>query len=218
MNNPNLAIALAFYRSVFNDFIVHDPSQRSCYRSSMRNVVRRIQTEGLTFVSKSLPDLGKACETSIISGDTLIVPRTFGLHWKSKLPNLMWEQFHILFDDFGTPRQVETEDAVWAYFVIRQVTLAFSKAKDIPSRMTPEEATKGFCERIVEEPAITAPSWLLNEARALIRRIVMEGDELHPILKQWVLEPVGKHGPGAVSEQIPRRNKYLFPSWSARLE
>jgi hypothetical protein len=210
MNNPNLAIALAFYHSVFNDFIVHDPSQRPCYRSSMRYIVRRITSEGITFVSKSLPDLGKACETSIISGEPIKVPKTFNCHWKSVLPSLMWEQFHVLFDDTGTPRQTETEDAVWAYFVIRQVCLAFSKAKDIPSRMTPDEAMTSFKERIVEQPAITAPSWLLNEARALIRRIVMDGDGLHPMLKQWVETPIGKHGPGAVAEKEKGLDKWNF--------
>jgi len=210
MNKPNLAIALAFYHSVFNDFIVHDPSQRSCYKTSARYLENRLRSESFGLLVRSLPDLGKAIESSLITGENLIVPPGFRIHWRSALPSFMYGCFRTLFDDAGHPLGCETSEAVYRFFALRQICLAFSKAQDIPSRMTPEEAKASFKERIVDDPTITAPSWLLNEARALIRRVVMEDDHLHAMLAQWEAIPFGRHGPGAVAEKEKGLLKWVF--------
>jgi len=210
MNNPHLIIASAFYRHVFKDFIVHDPLLRSCYKTSARYLKLRLETEGLGFISNSLPKLGKACEISLMTGSKLIRPAAFSKHWRSELPNFLYELFIKLFDDSGHPRMSETQDATWAFYVIRQVCLAFSKAKDIPSKMTVEEAFSGFRDRVSENPEITAPSWLLNEARRLITCVLMDDGRLHPSLAQWAEEPYGRHGPGAVACKERGLNKWKF--------
>jgi len=210
MNNPNLALVLAFYHSVFKDFIVHDPSNRSCYKSSARYLRLRLEREGLGLVSRMLPDLGKACETSLITGQALKLDQNFRKHWRSVLPSFLYPLWLELFDDTGRPRMSKTPEAVWAFKVIRQVCMAFSKARDIPSRMTIDEAIKGFRNRIAEEPAITAPSWLLNAARSLIRRLVMDEDRLNAMLAQWDSYPYGRHGPGAVAEKEKGLSKWNF--------
>jgi len=210
MNKPNLALALAFYHSVFNDFIVHDPSQRLCYKTSARYLKLRLESEGSWLLVRSLPLLGKAIETSLITGKGLSCPPGFRKHWRSELPSFMYECIRTLFDDSGIPLGLETAEAVYRFYALRQVCLAYSKAQDIPSRMTPEEAKASFVERISEEPEITAPSWLLNEARALITRVVMEDGRLHPMLAQWVEEPFGRHGPGAVAMKEKGLSKWMF--------
>lgn len=210
MNKPDLAITLAFYTSVFKDFIVHDPFNKTCYKSSARYLKLRLENEGVPFFSKTLPDLGKAIEKSVITGCIFNTPVSFAKHWRSQLPNFLYECFIQIFDDFGHPRQSRTQDAGYAYYVLRQVCMAFSKAIDIPSRMTEDEALKGFIQRIAEDPVISAPSWLLNEARALIRRVVMEDDQLHAMLAQWVEEPYGRHGPGAVAGKEKGLSKWNF--------
>jgi len=209
MNNHDLALVLAFYKTVFSDFSSHDPSQRLCNRSNVRYAVRRIRHEGTEFVSKSLPLLGKACEASLVSGEPFQVPTTFALHWRSKLPSFMYNYFVQLFDDSGSPRDA-TSGQAYAYWVVRQVCLAYSKATDIPSRMTEEEAIKSFSSRITEEPVITAPSWLLNRARRLIQAVVMDGDSLNPSLAQWDTDPYGRHGPGAVAQKETGLSKWNF--------
>jgi len=210
MNIPNLAIVLAFYTSVFKDFIVHDPSQRSCYKASARYLKLRLENEGLGLISNSLPELGKACEISLITGEPLKVPVSFRTHWRSALPSFLYQQWKRLFDDEGNPLMAETDEAAWSYLVIRQVCMAFSKAEDIPSRMTQLEAMFSFRKRIAEDIAITTPSWLLNRARQLIHAVVMEGDRLHPMLAQWESIPYGRHGPGAVAGKEKGLSKWNF--------
>jgi len=210
MNKPHLALALAFYHSVFKDFIVHDPSQRLCYKTSARYLKLRLESEGLVLLVRSLPVMGKAIETSIITGEPLKVPSGFRKHWRSELPSLLYGCFRTLFDDSGHPLGAKSPEAVYRFYVLRQVFMAFSKAVDMPSRMTLEEAKASFKERIVEEPTITTPSWLLNRARALIRRVVMDGDRLHPMLAQWVEIPFGRHGPGAVAMKEKGLLKWSF--------
>jgi len=210
MNRLNLALVLAFYKNVYHDLSLHDPSQRSCNRANALYVLLRIKNEGLEFVSKALPVLGKACETSLVTGTPLLVDRSFGKHWRSKLPSFMYNYLCILFDDSGIPRMLETQEAAYAYWAVRQVTLAYSKAEDIPSRMTEDEAIKSFSSRITDEPVITAPSWLLNEARRLIQSVVMDGDYLNPSLAMWDSIPYGRHGPGAVAGKERGLRKWNF--------
>jgi len=210
MNQPYLALALAFYKSVFNDFIVHDPSNKSCYKTSARYLTLRLETEGIGLLVRALPDMGKALETSLITGEAFVTPVGFSKHWRSQLPNFMYGCFRTLFDDCGHPLNRQDKEAVFCFFALRQVCLAYSKAQDVPSRMTLDEAKIAFRERISEEPEITAPSWLLNEARSLIKRVVMENGRLHAMLAQWVDNPYGRHGPGAVAGKEHGLSKWLF--------
>jgi len=210
MNKPHLSLALAFYSAVFKDFIVHDPSNKTSYKTSARYLLQRLETEGLSLLTRALPEMGKAMETSLITGEVFVTPPYFSKHWRSELPNFMYGCFRTLFDDSGHPLGVESAEAVYCFFALRQVCLAYSKVTDIPSRMTLAEAEKAFRERIVEEPTITAPSWLLNKARALIQGVVMEDGRLQAMLAQWVENPYGKHGPGAVAGKEHGLSKWDF--------
>jgi len=210
MNIPNLALVLAFYTSVFKDFIVHDPSKRLCYESSARYLILRLRKEKFGLVSNSLPILGKAVETSLITGSNFVTPSGFSKHWRSELPSFMYDLFYILFDNSGHPRMSVAEEAVWAFFCIRQVCMAYSKATDIPSRMTTDEALAGFVSRVTEDPVITTPSWVLNRARMLLKHVLMDDDRLHASLEQWVTLPFGRHGPGAVAEKERGLLKWNF--------
>lgn len=211
MNKPHLAIALAFYSHVFKDFMTHDPSQRSCYKTSGRHLILRLGSEGYGLLAQKLPELGKAMETSLITGYRFdFDSQTFKKHWRSQLPNFMYGCFRTLFDDSGHPLGARDESAIYRFFALRQVCSAFSKAKDIPSRMTLAEATKSFRERITEPPVISAPSWLLNEVRRLIKSVVMEDGRLHPSLAQWESNPFGRHGPGAVAGREKGLSKWSF--------
>jgi len=210
MNYPHLATMLAFYRSVFKDLTALSPAQRMCNRVSAKYVIKRILNEGIIFASQSLPELGKAIEASIISGKVLSFSSTFSRHYNSSLPSFCYDYFITLFDNDGHPRRARDSEAVFAYYALRQICLAFSKCKDIPSKMSSDEAIKSFSDRIVAKATITAPSWLLNRARVLIQNVVMDGDRLHPILAQWDSIPFGKHGPGAVAQREKGLSKWFF--------
>jgi len=224
---------LAFYSNVFNDLDVRTPCFKTTnkrmllhhdmsytvnhVRNDMKNyVLNRLQSEGISFISYSLPSLGKAVEISLITGKVLDVPFTFGKRYSSQLPAFMYVFFRTLFDDNGVPLWTladcsnTEQDAAYALFALRQVLLAFSKASDLGTLMSNEEAMKAFSLRIAEQSVITTPSWVLNQARKLLKEVLMEGDELNPMLAQWVTEPFGRHGPGAVAGKEKGFDKWNF--------
>jgi len=197
---------LAFYKSVLKDLALTSSYYRECNRPSEHYLLKRLCSEGIIFVSKSLPELGKAAEISMITGKPIVVPQTFKLRWMSRLPVFLGNYFQDAWDDDGRPKWVlaEPDDTgkrtqSYAFYCIRQVCLAYSKATDLGTLVSDEDALKAFSERISGQPEITAPSWLLNAARHLLRSLLMEGDKLNAMLAQWDEDPIGKHGPGAVA-------------------
>jgi len=182
-------LAPAFYKSVFSDLTALVSFHKEDNRRSALYLLKRIEKEGLSVISRSLPELGKAVEVALITGTKVSVPQTFSLHWRSKLPNFMHSYFVQLFDSTGMPRYLARElyaqsDAVFAFWAIRQITLAFSKARDLGCLVSDDEALKSFTSRISAQAEITAPSWLLNRARQLLKAVIGDDDRLDPSLEQ----------------------------------
>jgi hypothetical protein len=208
--------AVTFYKFVFRDFSSLSPKHKVSNKLSYQYVAKRIGAESITFVSNALPKLGKAAETSMITGEPIEVPTGFQLHWRSKLPCFMYEYFKDAWDEVsGIPlwvlaREQSKQDCAFALWAIRQVCCAFSKARDLGSLVTDEEALSAFRTRISQECEINAPSWLLNQARRLITEVVMDGDRLNAMLAQWASEPYGRHGPGAVAGKEKSLRKWFF--------
>jgi len=206
----------AFYRSVFKDLNALDSFQKDVNLRSAQYILQRIECEGLCVVSRSLPSLGKAVEKALITGTKLIVPASFAIHWRSALPNFMFNYMSILFDKAGSPLHLLRSDnspnheEAFAFWAIRQVTMAFSKARDVGCMVSDDEALMNFQSRITGQPVITAPSWLLNRARALIKGVIGSDDRLDPSLEQWLVEPYGRHGPGAVAGKERGPSKWAF--------
>jgi len=203
----------AFYHSVFLDIAYYLPRFKNCLKHSAAYLRKRYAREGMTIVSRSLPVLGKAIETCVITGQKLILPPGFTTHYMSSLPAFLYDLIHTFISDNGLPCWVtssEEEDAAFCFYAVRQITMAFSKAIDLGSQQTKEEALSAFSSRIQELTCITAPSWLLNRARALLKQLLMEDGHLHPMLAQWDSIPFGRHGPGAVAEREKSLSKWRF--------
>jgi len=210
-------IVLAFYTAVFSDLVVHSPTYKSCCTHSKKYLFKRLLSEGISFASNSLPTLGKAVETSVITGKAFVCPTGFSRHWRSSLPNFMFEYFDVLFSNDGIPidlTSMDLDDPVgdraFAFWAIRQVCSAFSKAEGLGCKMSDEEALKAFEARITSQEVISAPTWVLDKARRLIKDVVGCDDALDPMLEMWDLEPYGKHGPGAVAEKEKGLAKWNF--------
>jgi len=209
--------ALAFYKSVFKDLACTSSYYQKRLRPSECYLLKRLHSEGIIVISKSLSEMGKAAEISMITGEPIKIPQTFKLRWKSRLPVFLYDLFIEAWDDDGRPKWVlATPDDTgkanqsYAYYCIRQICLAYSKAVDLGTSVTNDEALASFVDRISGQPDITAPSWLLNNARRLLREVTMDGDSLNAMLAQWDEDPYGRHGPGAVACKEKDLSKWNF--------
>lgn len=173
----------------------------------------RLKHEGEFFVVNCLPLLGKAFDKSLITNQTIEVPKGFDLFGSTRLPVYLHSLFAMVLDDEGNPKSFTSEehsDVANTIYWIRQITLAFSKVSDVECSQTEEEAFCLFRERVTRPPNILCPSWLMNDIRKNIASVVMDGEELAAPLAQWAEAPWGRHGPGAVSEGEKGSDKWHF--------
>jgi len=201
-----------------------------CLQFDLNYVSERIQNEGETFVVSQLSQLGKAIDISLVTEEPLHVPEGFNLLGKSRLPALFNCLFKEVFNDNGVPmykfdQQSYTNYCVSmrggldfvpirtvAYYVqlLRQLTLAFSKVEDVPSMMLPSDAACAFKARITTKREITLDRRTIWATRKLLHDVLMDGTELNARLAQWVENPFGKHGPGAVAGREKGSDKWDF--------
>lgn len=120
---------------------------------------RRRLAEGLTFLTITMPSLGKAVEAGISTG-RFECPTTFKRMGSTQLPQFLYEHFSLVFDKDGyvldDPTSLRT---------VRQLTLLFYK---LETPLTPEGeelASKQFIERDmdvkIDNPALKNAGWPL---------------------------------------------------------
>lgn len=99
--------------------------------------------------------------------------------------------------------------AVW---FLRQTLLIHSKRTDLPTIAVEQEEVDGFVERIQSKPEITLPNYVLRSAREYLRRILLCEDQerLAAPIEQWLSNPFGRHGPGAVYSGEVGKEKWEF--------
>lgn len=107
------------------------------------------------------------------------------------------------------------------YFqILRQCSLAFSKARDIPAQANEEEQVEQFIRRMKSTyDSNTSPltsylrSQVLAVARSLLRAFFCDDlGRVSPMFDQWVSNPFGRHGSGAVADGSKACGK-----WAANL-
>jgi hypothetical protein len=204
-----------FYQSIFADLHKMD-SLYAQYQLDRDEVLQRISCEGDKFATQTLPLLGKAVETSLITLTKLVTPLGFKLKSNCCYPLLMSYFFEQLFDREGMPTftesasEAELASRSLAVKTLRQVLLAFSKFRDSDCMQSDKEASHLFVERIGKQPNISLTSQAISYMRKLIRNIVMDGSDLHPSLAQWEENPYGRQGPGAVAAKESGASKWSF--------
>lgn len=182
--------------------------------------------------------LGKAIERSLITGRKLVWEESvFPPCVDENLPRFLHSLTAPLFTMSGQPRYilkidsfgkefaitadhknegmlVAEKNAVYV-FLLRQLLLMFSKSQDLECVVTPASELLSFKERITRDwnprPGV---SILLSTARYLLRCVLLEssdeGSRIHASLAQWVNQPFGRHGPGAVAGKEMGRQKWNF--------
>lgn len=95
-------------------------------------------------------------------------------------------------------------------FFLRQFYLAFSKVSDIDCIAQESDEWASFEARITSSPVIRMSSELAQNARNLLALVLCPSGDMHPKLVEWLDNPVGFHGPGAVAGKEKGRGKWYF--------
>jgi len=189
-----------------------------CRTSATRDkktVARRIEHEGLSFLTITLPDYGKAIQKWLDLGQAGSHPSfTSG---RGGLP-LFLEGFLTQVFDRSTGVLL-SEPSIDAIFSLRQLTLAFGKISLPCSDVRVRKAMQKFieCESDVRESdaqlTVEDLSEFKNVSDMLFRELFTQMDR-----EVYYGQILPKHGPGAVADKLTSNGKYRSRMWTQRLE
>jgi hypothetical protein len=157
---------------------------------------RRVHQEGLSFLTKALPKLGKAIDRSLGQG-SLFAPQGFRKKPSSTIPKLFGWLFEQVFDSSGKELPDAAPQAVKA---LRQLVYVLYKL-EIP--FTQEQADN-VCElfrRTDAELPEVIPDEVIRHARNFVTNVLGSFDP-------YDISP--RHGPGAVATGEKNHEKHRF--------
>jgi hypothetical protein len=165
-----------------------------------RTLCDRFEAEGLSFLTKTLPLLGKALDLGLVE-TRLCVPREFKrAHQSTGIPAFLQAYFKRVFDVSGVLLESADPDAVKH---LRQVLFMLYKL-ELPYSETAEQrviANFVATERELELGSDSATDDLLAAASYIVRDVLV-GFDPKDILP--------KHGPGAVATGEKLEEKWFF--------
>ncbi len=184
----------------------------------IKTVADRSKTEGSSYLTITLPLLGKAFDKALDLGQS--DPSLFtGFQCRGRTPKFLGEFFDLVFD--RASGVVLDEPSASAIVAIRQLTRLASKVALDCSERSKREAFRGFV-KTDEELEVAIESLSLEEIQAfgrMARRVfgdVLAGlDNLH---SSGELTP--RHGPGSTADRLLGNEKYDLrrAKWHWRLE
>lgn len=184
--------------------LYHDIAQ--CYpntresRLDMKKFMSRLGDEGISFLTKSLPKLGKAIDIALHSDSPLLV-RGFSLKPRSSIPRFLGWLIERVFTSDG---YVRSDPDITALRHLRQF-LYFTYKLKLPYDSTTESSViESFVHTQQELQSLEFPSEvspIIREARSFITRLFGGID---------VRDIIPRHGPGAVStgEEIGEKSNF----------
>ena len=190
----------------------------------IKYVERRSKTEGISFLTITLPSFGKDFEQAL--DDRKVSPtlfRAFGNRYGSRtqkikgLPRFLGGFLDLVFDDCSG--ELLDEPSIEAIKSIRQLTLMFGKILLPCSDARKDAAFEAFvqCEKDVREADKRLSQRDLDEFRhvsSLLFRSAfskVDSDIYH-------MKAVPKHGPGKTADRLRGNEKYRLSTWTTRLE
>jgi len=162
----------------------------------------RLHQEGIGFLTKTLPALGKDLDKALISGEPFILTARFDLYSGSKLPTFLNTEFYQIFNKEGLLR--ENVDPLHIK-VVRQLTLMFYKLEVDYEEDLLKSAYADFRTR---DTALNTPLRYVGVADDCLQRA---GTQLCRVLPQRgckTAELVPRHGPGATACRTRPWDKY----------
>lgn len=180
----------------------------------LETVTRRVEREGESFLTITLPAFAKDFDRSLSLGR--VADDAFaGFSRMRGLPRFLGGFLRLVFNSgSGTLLDTPSIDAIRA---VRQFTMAFGKLKE---GTTPEREAAAFAKYVECDNEVRthvtpklARSEFRDHAKWLYSDIFLEIEEA---VNQFTLVP--KHGSGAVQEGIRGNDKYTSWSWHERLQ
>jgi hypothetical protein len=197
---------------------VAEESATQCCTSAtddINTVIRRTEYEGLSFLTITLPDLGKATQKWLDQGQVGINPSFY--RGRGRLPLFLGGFFSRVFDrSSGT---LLDEPCIDSIIAIRQLTLMFGK---ISFPCTPARERKAIqnyieCEQDVRQSDMGFSQEDLTEFQQmsdlLFREVFTQMDR-----DIYYGELLPKHGPGSTADGFSSNGKYQMRTWTRRLE
>lgn len=204
-----------FYRCVFADI------KRSYPDTFLAEayILARLNAEGIRFATSTLPLLGKAIDISLTTHEPIKVPCEFRKRKGTELPQLMYDIFKDIYKDNGELRfswdEALTDAQFRALLLLRTVCLSFSKVVTSLEKEITDKSLESFSKRISKEPNIntsqSSNNDAIREARRLLRLVF--DSEYSVRLREFIHEPWGRHGPGAVAGRESGASKWSFEKW-----
>jgi hypothetical protein len=180
----------------------------------IKTVERRFEHEGLSFLTISLPDLGKSTQKWIDQGHVGINPSfTKG---RGSLPQFLGGFFTRVFD--RASGVLLDDPSVDAIFAIRQLTLSFGKISLPCSDVRTRKAMDGYikCEQDVRQFDMNLSKKDLTDFRNMSNLLFSEVfTQMDRDVHYGELLP--KHGPGSVADRLTSNGKYNQRTWTTRL-
>lgn len=218
----------SIFRALFCDIARHFPN---FVLEDLDYLLTRLNREGKTFYLDTLPTLGKAFETSLITLEPFQVPEGWSLRKGTRLPKFFYELFSRLMFDDGSPRWSYENQGQWdltavnACRYIRQLCMMWSKVEFVSTSdednqrlgLKETQALEGFRKRISEriEPDfsddLTRDS--LKEAARLLKCYFRSPSKYLDALHEFERTPWGRQGPGAVAGREVGCEKWAFKRW-----
>jgi hypothetical protein len=104
-NNPETEIYLRILRALIMRDLVHHWSSDTAALADCELIIARVSTEGLQFLTVTLPALGKALDKALATGLPFVRPIGFKpVRKHSQIPEFLGDLFWQLYDDSGHPR------------------------------------------------------------------------------------------------------------------
>jgi hypothetical protein len=188
----------------------------TCAHRDINTVAMRVEHEGLSFLTITLPDLGKSFQRWLDQGEVANHP-AFLTERGGRLPRFLGGFFSRVFDrDSGLLLDEPCVDSIRA---IRQLTLAFGKIRLTCSRARQIRAVMNY---IKCEQEVRVFDKELSESD--LREFVCMSDMLFGSYFSKVDSDIyhgvflPKHGPGSTADGLKGNQKFNQTVWTARLE
>jgi len=189
-----------------------------CHTSTsldLKKVEARVENEGLSFLTITLPTFGKDLEKGLEQG---YVDRSLfqGFTWKGGLPQLFGGFLDQVFNRCdGRLLDVPSVECIHG---LRQITLMWAKMQLECSPHRQRSAIQRYIE--CEEEVKTADVRFDTHKVAFERIGAMLFAEFFSRIDQRIYEGDirPKHGPGSTADKLRGNSKYLQVEWTSRLE
>jgi hypothetical protein len=207
INSHESDLYLTFYTTLYTDIV---SSLNVSHKESRRDLIEirsRYSREGLSFLTKTLPSLGKAIDKALHSDSPIACPTTFRRSKGQTTPELFRTLFQRVFQPTG---YVAPEADIKCIEALRQLVYFLYKL-EIPWKKAQEVE---LLEDFVRVDAGLVTDWnpsepILKTAQRIVDGIFCTFDiaEIRP-----------KHGPGAVSTGEKMHEKHVFKRLYSAIE